>query len=696
MTETEGTGDGARANPSRDSRNRTLTMPACSKHKIVFVLIVVFLLQPALMPVTQNAYQHRNNGLVPTSHSQIAGGEYNNITAIWENVFKATSKTRIENHTRVMSQQFSNRIWFENMTPTQRLQDAWTWANTTLGDNTDGELSFQQVTEYQALVAVKNGTLPEPRTGVIIAGIIDSVETPGANDMGVSVAAVLECARILHDFDLGFDVYYVLTNGHNLDPDYDLGARAFVEWLEENEIQTLTAFTFTRLLFHRVQYLYGTKISLRTYDKTTDYHQTLRMPDLLISISASYGSSRLQHVSDHGVARDSLAYEMWEKGRAAVHVAQGYWHESYSASPADVWNSGDYNYFKATEAVASVLAAIAYIGQMHEGDNPAFYEQGELGNSSTTQQVFSDTIGGYVNATVWWDANVTLRAEIQRDDTASVVYRRTEDDGLIKLRYLSSAIGTYRLVIRNLGSEPTVFGFNLTHLSDCDGDALSDAYEAILGTNPYSVDSDDDGLTDNLELEIGSDPLSQDTDNDGALDGMEYAIGSSLALNDTDQDGLLDGLELELGTNPLLADTDADGLNDYEEVSVYFTDPTNPDTDGDGLEDGFEAQFGLDPLSPDSDNDTLNDLFEVLIGTDALSSDTDRDGWGDAYEVEYGMLPDNVDTDGDFLPDGWDWNPREHWVNEIAPISLLSTTMLLGIYALMKYKAYKKIEEETG
>ncbi len=696
MTKTDRNGDCVRDNQSSNDRSRTPSMPGGSKRKILFVMGLIFLLQSALMPVTQNAPQERNSGLVLNSSSQIAEGGYTNITATWEEVFKATSKARIENHTRVISQQFSNRIWYENMTPTQKLQDAWTWANITLGENTDGELSFQQVTEYQTLVAVKNGTLPEPRTGVIIAGIIDSVETPGANDMGVSVAAVLECARILHDFSLGFDVYYVLTNGHNLDPDYDLGARAFAEWLEENAIQTLTAFTFTRLLFHRVQYLYGTKISLRTYDKTTDYHETLRMPDLLVSISASYGSSRLQHVSDHGVARKSLAYEMWERGRTALHVAQGYWHESYSASPADVWNSGDYNYFKATEAVASVLAGIAYIGQMHEGDNPAFYEKGELGNSSTTQQILSLTIGGYVNATVWWDANVTLRAEIQRDDTASVVYRRTEDDGLIKLRYLSSTIGTYRLVIRNLGSEPTAFGFNLTHLSDCDGDTLSDAYEAILGTNPYSLDSDGDGLTDDLELEIGSDPLSEDTDNDGALDGMEYAIGSSLVLNDTDHDGLLDGVELELGTSPLLADTDADGLTDYEEVYIYFTDPTHPDTDRDGLEDGIEVQFGLDPLSPDSDNDTLSDLFEILIGTNPLNPDTDADGWGDAYEVEYGMQPDNADTDGDFLPDGWDWNPREHWVNEIAPISLLSTVMLLGIYALMKYRAYKRIEEETG
>jgi hypothetical protein len=657
-------------------------------------MLLIFLIQPVLIPNDSIAYLGTDSILTPVAESQVAQGEYVNITSVWQDIFAQTSKENIEDDTQTISQQYPSRVWSEDMTPTQNLQDAWTWANTTLGENTDGELSFHRVTEYQNLVAVKNGTLPEPRTAVIIAGIIDTVSgTPGANDMGVSVAAVLECARVLHNFELGFDVYYVLTNGHNIDPDYDLGARSFVDWLEENEIQTLTAFTFTRLLFNRVQYLYGAKISLRTFDETSDYHQTLWMPDLLVSTSTTYGSSRLQHVVDHGVAEDSLAYEMWERGRPAIHIAQGYWPEPYSAGAGDIWNAADYNYFKATEATASVLAAIAYIGQMQTGNNAAFYEQGQLQNSSSTQLIFSLTKTGYVNATVWWDANVTMRAEIRRDSTETVVYRRTESDGLIKLRYLSSAVGKYRLRVYNLGENSTSFGFNVTYLSDCDGDGISDFEEALLGTSPYSRDSDGDGLTDDFELEYGSDPTSSDSDNDGALDSDEYAAGSSLILNDTDQDGLLDGFEVQIGTSPLLVDTDSDGLSDFEEVNVYLTDPTEEDTDRDGLEDGFEVQFGLNPLSPDSDNDSLSDLFEILNGIDPMSPDTDGDGWGDAYEVEYCMLPDSTDTDGDFLPDTWDWNPQEHWVNVIAPIGLLSTVILLGVYALLKYQVYKKREE---
>ncbi len=58
--------------------------------------------------------------------------------------------------------------------------------------------------------------------------------------------------------------------------------------------------------------------------------------------------------------------------------------------------------------------------------------------------------------------------------------------------------------------------------ADTDGDGLSDAQEAILGTNPLLADTDADGLTDFDEINIhGTDPLDPDTDSDGELDGVD-------------------------------------------------------------------------------------------------------------------------------------------------------------------------------
>jgi hypothetical protein len=72
--------------------------------------------------------------------------------------------------------------------------------------------------------------------------------------------------------------------------------------------------------------------------------------------------------------------------------------------------------------------------------------------------------------------------------------------------------------------------------ADGDGDGLSNAEEAALGTDPYDADSDDDGLDDGTEVAIGSDPLDDDTDGDGVLDGED-------GLGDADGDGILDVLD---------------------------------------------------------------------------------------------------------------------------------------------------------
>ncbi len=146
---------------------------------------------------------------------------------------------------------------------------------------------------------------------------------------------------------------------------------------------------------------------------------------------------------------------------------------------------------------------------------------------------------------------------------------------------------------------------------DADEDALDDATEAELGTDPTVADSDGDGVLDGAEVnELGTDPINTDTDADGVLDGDEVAAGSdpldgadvpsTTSPDDADGDGFLDAQELELGTDPSDPDTDDDGLTDGDELFVFATGPLNPDTDGDGVLDGDEINNGTDPNDPAS------------------------------------------------------------------------------------------------
>src|SRR5690606_6901565 len=107
--------------------------------------------------------------------------------------------------------------------------------------------------------------------------------------------------------------------------------------------------------------------------------------------------------------------------------------------------------------------------------------------------------------------------------------------------------------------------------------ATIDAATRMAITPTPGADRDNDGLSDAQEALLGTDPDNPDSDGDGLLDGDEVLVH---------------------GCNPLLRDTDGDFLNDWDEVNIYNTDCNNPDTDGDGIPDGLEVMQGTDPLVP--------------------------------------------------------------------------------------------------
>ncbi|MBW3631996.1 MAG: hypothetical protein KY456_03105 [Chloroflexi bacterium] len=126
---------------------------------------------------------------------------------------------------------------------------------------------------------------------------------------------------------------------------------------------------------------------------------------------------------------------------------------------------------------------------------------------------------------------------------------------------------------------------------DTDEDGLFDGAEAAAGTDPLIYDTDDDGFGDNAEVNEGSDPTDPssvpegeptvDTDGDMLTDAQEAELGTNAATPDTDGDGLTDFAEVgfepgsSTGTDPLVFDTDGDGVGDGDEIA-NGTDPTDP------------------------------------------------------------------------------------------------------------------------
>ncbi|WP_020560198.1 GEVED domain-containing protein [Thiofilum flexile] len=280
------------------------------------------------------------------------------------------------------------------------------------------------------------------------------------------------------------------------------------------------------------------------------------------------------------------------------------------------------------------------------------------------------------------------------NEYASIGFNNGATGDLVFSGYGSTLLGSYTFARFRLTTVPLTAADAATNVSDGevedyqltvtavtdpdpDNDGLTNAQEALLGTDPLDPDSDDDGLLDGQEdanhngvVDVGeTNPLDPDSDDDGLSDGIE----------DTNKNGMVDVGE----TNPLDPDSDDDGLSDGIEDAnqngVVDSGETNPlamDSDGDGISDGVEDanQNGVvdsgetNPLAMDSDNDGISDGVEdankngvVDSGeTNPLVVDTDGDGISDGVEdanqngvVDSGETnPLVVDTDGDGISDG--------------------------------------------
>ncbi len=204
--------------------------------------------------------------------------------------------------------------------------------------------------------------------------------------------------------------------------------------------------------------------------------------------------------------------------------------------------------------------------------------------------------------------------------------------------------------------------------ADPDNDGLSNAQEAILGTDPDDADSDNDGLDDGTE--VGNDgsydaadtnPLDSDSDDDGLSDGDEV-LGLDGMPNNGDE------------TDPLNADSDNDGINDGTEVGITAGE-SGGTSDGNGIAfagtDTGSPDFvpdadpttTTDPTDPDSDNDGLRDGVEDANGDGATINSIGGTGNAGSGETN----PNIADTDGDGLRDGDE-------VNGSGPLSVVGAT----------------------
>ncbi|MHA2361093.1 MAG: hypothetical protein ACXAB6_04115 [Candidatus Thorarchaeota archaeon] len=587
------------------------------------------------------------------------------LESLWDGISSSIEINDLSQIIRTLSLSYPSRWWYyRDASPSPTLEEAWDYVNDTLSSYTGGELHFKLMTQAQSLVAIKNGT-GSHLAPILVCGIVSSRYSPAANSYGSTVAAVLETAKVLHSLDLANDVYYVLINSLTVGTFTSYGGLHSIELLIEdlNEQDRVPAgvFWYDSLLFNEAGLTNGDKLRLEypgSFSFYTGLDLIIDMAELSSQIS---GQDRLVVIHNPETRfYHSGAYEAWLRGIPGFAISQ-YYYDGFVGTEFDRWDNVDYDYNMAVEAITVISSLVAYGGMFGSGEAP------RLDYSTTLNVNQSDSINmpltglSYVNVTMTWNANTTIKADII-SPSSTMVYSRTESDKSLTLIYLVQERGVHTLEYENVGNETTAVFTSYSHYHDIDSDTLDDYEEYLLGTDSLSTDSDMDFPPDPVELEYGTDPLDQDSDDDLAFDGIEVMYGSDPLVVDSDGDTLADGYEIyQYGTDPTNADSDSDGIEDNDELQLGLN-PLSNDTDGDGLLDLQEIDLSTNPISPDSDGDGLSDFFEVINGLNPLSIDSDGDGLTDLYEIQHCLLPFDIDTDADGLLDNVDWAPREHWI----------------------------------
>lgn len=252
---------------------------------------------------------------------------------------------------------------------------------------------------------------------------------------------------------------------------------------------------------------------------------------------------------------------------------------------------------------------------------------------------------------------------VQITDTALVIPTTSTSTGPEKEASDSSTTGHWA-VASSQTVQDVSFGY-FDSAADSDGDGLTNAQEATLGTNHLDADTDDDGISDGVEDanqngtldSTETDPTNPDTDSDGLTDGLE--LGNTAPVADPDGSGPMLGTDTtstnykvdadpSTTTSPLLTDTDTDTLDDSTEdlnkdgkVDQTETDPNKVDTDADTINDNLD----LCPLDPTNNCDGDN-IPTTIEDAGPNSGDSNSDGTKDSEQPEVASSPNPNANDG--------------------------------------------------
>lgn len=466
----------------------------------------------------------------------------------------------------------------------------------------NSRIEVEVLGEYHSVLGRLPGYLPNNAPAILVGGHYDGLAVgAGANDDGSGVAAILELARVLSQYNWPLDIYFGAWNAEEIGL---LGSGEVAHILSLRGVELLVHYNIDMLLVPHPE-----RLSVLMAYPVGSYHDGKYWADLPRALSSNYGRNGIEPIisSDFSGWQSSDHWPFIQRGylRSLFAHESGFAYDYAYHTSGDVWNNPLYNYGVAIEGVKAIGASIAFT--MGRAYQQLILENHKITLNPGSQKNYSITITGQtiINVTSrWWGGSISFKLynpenqllkEVIRDQTSpwemSVVIQQTVNTE-----------GVYKLFVLNQGSTSTGCDLTYEYDSDIDGNDVPDSEEFWFDASYFMLDSDLDTLS----------------------DGQEMILGTSWVNADSDFDSIPDNWEINFGLNPLdpsdaLGDEDGDTLTNLEEYQ-HNSNPLLVDSDFDQMPDDFEVAHNLNPAVDDSqedpDQDLVSNLDEYLEGTD--------------------------------------------------------------------------------
>ncbi len=480
------------------------------------------------------------------------------------------------------------------------------WISQQLIQLSGGRIAVELMGEHNSVVGRLPGWLPSGSPCLMIGGHYDSVPgAPGANDDGTGVAATLELARVLSEYEFPLDIYFCAWNSEE---NGLIGSGEVAQIFANDGLDILMYYNVDMLLVENPAVPVDERV-LMVYnsESSTTYHNGRYWAELARMMSNNLGLNLIKPLSSSRFPfwMQSDHYSFIREGydRAMFAFETGWGIDDAYHQPTDTWDNPMYNYTLARDTVGAIGASMAFAMANAYGEPTIIHYDYTLEPVTTISYYFVLSI------------ETDVEVEWNNSDIASSFYR--PNGSLMEIdvipgeeRFSTHATqnGLYTLVMENTGDQNATCEFEIVYNTDIDGDGVIDSAEYWFDQIEWDMDNDGDGLSNGQEIIIGTDRWNADSDGDGMRDGWEYDNGLDPLADDASEDPDLDNL-----------------INLFEYGNGTL--PQNNDTDSDQMPDGWETDHGLNPLVDDAnldpDSDFRTNLQEYQMGSNPHASDLD-------------------------------------------------------------------------